>query len=65
MLQNQFQKFIKFVFEGILPLLPPADYEEPDPALDYIDPQKRELLDLSFQETTMLKNVNSFLCIQC
>ena len=46
-------------FAGILPLISPADYEEPDLALDYIDPQKRELLDLSYQETTMLKNVNN------
>ena len=47
----------KYLFSGILPPIPPADYEEPDTAVDYIDPQKRELLDFDDQETITLKNV--------
>ena len=46
-----------YLFPGILPPIPPADYEEPDTAADYIDPQKRELLDFDDPETITLKNV--------
>ena len=46
-----------YLFSGILPPIPPPDYEEPDTAVDYIDPQKRELLDFDDQETITLKNV--------